>query len=106
MIYEIREYTIKNDRREEWVALMEEKIIPFQISCGIVVVASFVSDEDESTYVWIRRFADEQERTDLYETVYKSDFWQNEMGPLVEEMLDRDKIRVLKLVPTDKSVLS
>ena len=106
MIYEIREYTIKDARREEWVALMEEKIIPFQISCGIVVVASFVSDEDESTYVWIRRFADEKERTDLYEAVYESDFWVNEMGPLVEAMLDRDKSRVLKLVPTDKSVLN
>ena len=106
MIYEIREYTIKDDRREEWVALMEEKIIPFQISCGIVVVASFVSDEDESTYVWIRRFADEQERIDLYEAVYGSDFWVEEIGPLVEEMLDRDKNRILKLVPTEKSVLN
>jgi len=48
---------------------MEEKIIPFQISKGIVVVGSFVAQEEEDLYVWIRRFESEDEREWLYKEV-------------------------------------
>ena len=58
MLFELRQYRIKPERRAEWVRLMEEKIIPFQIAQGIVVVGSFVCEEEPDLYVWIRRFAD------------------------------------------------
>jgi len=31
MLFELRQYRIKDGLRDEWVKLMEEKIIPFQI---------------------------------------------------------------------------
>ena len=105
MIYEIRKYTIKHGKRAEWVRLMEEEIIPFQVSKGVVVAASFVSLEDESTYVWIRRFADEDELTELKKAVYQSDAWNSDFVPKIEEMLDQEAIEVMKLMPTPKSVL-
>jgi len=42
MFFELRQYRTKPGQRENWVKFMEEKIIPFQISQGMVVLGSFV----------------------------------------------------------------
>jgi hypothetical protein len=72
MFFELRQYRIMSGQRERWVKLMEEEIIPFQISKGMVVVGSFVGQEEEDLYIWIRRFESEEERERLYEEVYES----------------------------------
>jgi hypothetical protein len=53
--------------------------------------------------VWIRRFASEEERKQLYAAVYESDFWKNEVAPKVPTMLDREAIKVTRLEATPKS---
>jgi hypothetical protein len=68
-------------------------------------VGSFVGEEEDDLYVWIRRFDSEEERKRLYESVYESDFWKNEIAPKVPEMLDRDKIKVTRIASTPKSVM-
>lgn len=105
MIFELRQYRIKGGQREKWVKLMEEEIIPFQILKGMVVVGSFVSQEEGDLYVWIRRFENEEERERLYKEVYESDYWQNELRPQVDEMLDRETMQVTRLEATPKSVI-
>ena len=105
MFFELREYRVKPGQREKWVQFMEEKIIPFQIAQGMVVVGSFIGQQEEDLYVWIRRFASEEERQALYTRVYESDYWKNEIAPLVGDMLDREKIRVTRLEATPKSVI-
>ena len=71
----------------------------------MVILGSFVGEQDDSLYVWIRRFESEQERERLYEAVYQSDHWKNAIAPRVEEMLDRSKIVVTRLEATPKSVI-
>lgn len=105
MFFELRQYRVKPERRDEWVKLMEERIIPFQIAQGMVVLGSFVGEQEEDLYVWIRRFDSEEQREALYAKVYQSDTWQNEISPLVGDMLDRERIVVTRLVPTAKSVI-
>lgn len=105
MFFELRQYRVKPGQRESWVRLMEEKIIPFQISKGMVVIGSFVGQEETDLYVWIRRFESEEERVRLYQEVYQSDFWQNEISPQVDEMLDRERIQVTRLEATPRSVI-
>jgi hypothetical protein len=105
MFFELRQYRIQPGQRGRWVKLMEEKIIPFQIAQGMVVIGSFVGQEKEDLYVWIRRFESEQEREALYAKVYESDYWKNEIAPLVGDMLDREKTRVTRLEATPKSVI-
>jgi hypothetical protein len=105
MFFELRMYRIRNGQRDRWVRLMEEQIIPFQISQGMVVIGSFVGEEEKDLYVWIRRFDSEEERKRLYEKVYQSDFWKNEMAPLCDEMLIRERIQVIRIEPTSKSVI-
>ena len=66
MFYELREYRIVNGKRDEWVKFMESDIIPFQSSKGMVIVGSFVSEEEDDLYIWIRRFASEEEKVKLF----------------------------------------
>ena len=105
MLFELRQYRIKNGKRDQWVKLMEEQIIPFQTSRGVVVVGSFIAREEKDLYVWIRRFENEEERQRLYKEIYESDFWINEIRPQSEGLLDRESIINTLLEATPKSVL-
>ena len=105
MFFEFRQYRTKPGQREKWVRFMEEKIIPFQVLKGMVIIGSFVGQEEEDLYVWIRRFESEEEREGLYKAVYETDYWRNEIAPQVDGMLDREKIQVVRLVATPKSVI-
>ena len=105
MFFELRQYRILNGQMDRWVRLMEEKIIPFNVSKGIVVTGSFMGQEEKDLYVWIRRFESEEERERQYKEVYESEYWKNEIKPETNEMLDRPRMLVTRLEATSKSVL-
>ena len=105
MIFELRQYHLHPGQRDNWVKCMEEEIIPFQISKGMVIAGSFRGEADESVYVWLRRFNDETEREKLYEAVYQSDYWKNEIAPKIPEMLDREQMKLTRIVATPHSVI-
>ena len=91
MFFELRQYHMHPGQRDNWVKCMEEEIIPFQVKMGMVILGSFVGEDDENVYVWIRRFESEAERKRLYDAV--------------PTMIDREKIRVTRLVATPHSVI-
>ena len=103
--YELRQYRTHPGQRDNWVKFMEEVIIPFQVSQGMVISGSFVGEEEDDLYVWIRRFESEDDRVRLYQDVYESDTWKNEIAPKIPDMLIRDKIVVTRLESTNISVL-
>jgi len=105
MLFELRQYRIKDGKRARFVKLMEEEVIPFQIAKGVVVIGSFIAEEEEDLYIWIRRFENEEERERLYKEIYESDYWINEVKPQAEEMLDRERMEITRLVATPKSVI-
>jgi hypothetical protein len=100
--FEMRQYKVLPGKADEWVKIMEEEIIPFQVSKGMVITGSFRS-EDPSVYFWIRRFESEEQRVQLYKDVYESDFWKNQIAPRVPSCLDRSAIVVTRVVPTPRS---
>ena len=102
--YELRQYKVLPGRLAGWVKMMEEEIIPFQVSKGMVITGSFHGETDESVYIWLRRFESEEQRVALYAAVYESDFWKTKIAPRVPEYLDRSAIVVTRMVPTSKSV--
>ena len=105
MFFELREYRTKPGQRERWVKFMEEVILPFQISKGMVVIGSFIGTQEDDLYIWIRRFDSEAQREALYAAVYQSDEWKNVIAPQIPEMMDREKIVVRRIAPTEKSVI-
>src|SRR5437899_12247431 len=100
-----RQSHARSGQQEAWVKCMEEEIIPFPAKMGMVILGSFVGEEDEGVYVWIRRFENEQERKRLYDAVYQSDYWKNEIAPRVPTLIDRELIKVTRLVATPHSVI-
>jgi NIPSNAP len=103
--YELRQYKVLPGMLDEWVRIMEEEIIPFQVSKGMVICGSFRGETDESVYVWLRRFENEAEREALYKAVYESEYWKKEIAPQVPKYLDRPNIVVTRIVPTPKSTV-
>ncbi len=81
---------------KEWLNLMEGTIIPFQISKGMVIHGSFVDDDDDETYIWIRRFSSLKSKEKLYKDVYESKEWLN-------EMVDNSTPKVLKMSRSSKT---
>ena len=103
MFFELRQYRILPGRMEEWIELMEDVIIPFQVAQGMVITGSFRGETDDSVYVWTRRFRSEEDRKRLYQLVYESDKWKNEVAPRVAELMDTSSVSVQRIVPTPKS---
>ena len=69
MFFELRQYRTRPGMRKRWVEMMESEIIPFQVSKGMVIVGSFIGEEEDDLYVWIRRFDSEQDRERLLPAV-------------------------------------
>jgi hypothetical protein len=105
MLYELRHYQIEPGHRDEWVALMEGQIIPFQTSQGMDIVGSFVDEENPDVYIWLRRFQSEEQRLMQYAAVYESGTWMNEIAPITNKLLRREHITVTRLTPTAVSGL-
>ncbi len=105
MFFELREYRTKPGQRERWVKFMEEVILPFQISKGMVVIGSFIGTQEDDLYIWIRRFDSEEQREALYAAVYQSDEWKNVIAPQIPEMMDRERMVIRRIAPTEKSVI-
>lgn len=105
MFFELREYRIAPGRRDEFVALMDDIIVPFQRAKGMDVVGTFVALEDDDLYVWIRRFESEEQRQALYDAVYGDVRWTEEIRPAMKDMLIRESMKIRRLASTPKSPL-
>jgi len=106
MFFELRQYRTLPGKRADWVTYMEKVIIPFQTEQGMTIMGSFVGEEEEDLYVWIRRFDSEEQRVKLYEAVYESDHWKNQIAPAVPGMIDRSRTVVTRVEPTPKSAMA
>jgi hypothetical protein len=102
--YELRQYKVLPGKLESWVKIMEQEIIPFQMSKGMVITGSFQGETDPSVYIWLRRFDSEEQRKELYAAVYESEYWKKEIAPRVPDHLDRSAMVITRIVPTPKSV--
>jgi hypothetical protein len=103
--YELRQYKVRPGKMQEWLKVMEEEIIPFQVAKGMVITGSYRGEADDSVYVWMRRFESEAQREALYKSVYESDHWKKEIAPRIPDLLDREKMVITRIVPTAHSVM-
>ena len=109
MFYELRQYGVNPGKRDAWVKLMEEEIIPFQVAKGMVILGSFVGQLEEGpkddVYVWIRRFNSKEEWGRQSEAVYEDPHWKSVIGPKITGLLDEERITVYLMEPTPRSPL-
>ena len=102
-LFELRTYKILPGKMTEWVEFMEKTIMPYQVSKGMVINGLFKVENDDETFVWIRRFANKEEKERLYKDVYESQQWVEEILPIVTKLIDRNAIKVKNLHATDLS---
>ncbi len=105
MIFELREYRIKTGMRSSWVKLMDEMIIPFQQKMGMTIIGSFIAIEENDLYIWIRGFNSEEERKELYDKVYGSEYWKKDVRNAMGDMLIKSEVKVTMMDSTPGSVL-
>nr|WP_294550654.1 hypothetical protein [uncultured Rhodopila sp.] len=67
--YELRQYKMLPGELEARGKVMEEEIVPFQVSKGMVVTGSCRGGADQSIYAWLRRFESEEQRVEQYKAV-------------------------------------
>jgi hypothetical protein len=103
MLFELRQYRMRPGQQDNWVKYMEEVIIPFQTARGMTIVGSWVGEEEDDLFVWIRRFESEEERVRMYKDVYESDEWKNDIAPKIPDMMIREQIKVTRMNPTARS---
>jgi phosphoribosylformimino-5-aminoimidazole carboxamide ribonucleotide (ProFAR) isomerase len=103
MFYEFRQYKMDPAKREWFAGLMDTVVIPFQVSKGMIVVGGWVDEQDPTLYYWMRRFESEEERIALYEAVYKSDGWLNDVKPQLGDTVQ--EIVVKRIVPSARSII-
>ena len=103
--YELRQYHVRPGKMNEWIKIMEEEIIPFQVSKGMVICGSFRGETDPSIYIWLRRFESEAQREALYAAVYETEYWKTQIAPRVPEYLDRPGNVITRIIPTPKSTI-
>jgi hypothetical protein len=105
MFLEIRRYEAQPGQRDTWVTYFEEKVAPYQSSKGMKILGSFIDEESDTGFVWIRQFDDETQREALYAATYEADEWINVIQPPIASMLDRTKMVITRAAPTDTSPL-
>ena len=53
MFFELRQYRIKKGKMKQWVKYAEDVLLPFQISQGMVIVGTFVGQEEEDLFGYL-----------------------------------------------------
>jgi NIPSNAP len=103
-VIEVRIYTIHEGKREEFVRLYDEILLPAQREFGLDVLGQFISLDDEQTFVWLRRFASQEERQRKWDEFYGSDLWKKELGPRANPLM-KDSSNVIAVEPTPGSAI-
>lgn len=105
MLFELRMYRIQPGQRDAYVKWFEEEALPYLISKGIVVVGSFINEQEEDQFVWIRRYDSEEERVRINDNMSQSEHWQETLLPRIKEFMVPNQMQVIRLLPTPKSVI-
>ena len=102
-LFELRQYKIRPGQMDAWLKIMQDEIIPFQVSKGAVITAMFRGETDDNLFFWIRRFENEEERARIWTEIYESDHWKSSIAPRLDELRDRSAMKVQRVIPAKMS---
>ena len=87
-VVEMRTYTLKPDKREEFLRVFREKSIPAHESIGMKVVGPFLSIEKSGVFFFMRIFPDLARRNPMKEAFYEGQLWKSELEHVLMPMIE------------------
>lgn len=94
MIVEIRHYTLKPGRREEFIAFFEETNRPALRAAGMMVFGPLRDLEDDNKVHWMRAFASMKDRESLKDSFYDGPVWHDHIEPVAMSMIQSYEARL------------
>ena len=89
MILEIRHYTIKAGRREEFIEFFEKSNRRALRDAGMLVFGPLRDLEHQDRVHWIRAFESLEERERLKGSFYDGPVWNKQIEPVAMSMIDQ-----------------
>lgn len=89
MILEIRHYTIKAGRREEFIAFFEQSNRQALRNAGMLVFGPLRDLEHGDKVHWIRAFSSLGEREALKGSFYDGPVWNKQIEPVAMSMIEK-----------------
>jgi hypothetical protein len=94
-IVELRQYTHHPGRRDDLIALFEEKFLAGQTDAGMTVIATFRDRNDADRFVWLRGFPDMEGRAEALKTFYGGVMWKANRDAANATLIDNDNVLLL-----------
>lgn len=95
-VVELRQYTLRGGRRDELITLFDREFVESQEALGVRVIGQFRDLDDADRFVWLRGFANMDERRGALEAFYGGPVWQAHRQAANATMLDSDNVLLLK----------
>jgi hypothetical protein len=99
-VIELRRYTIKQGKREDFVRRFESFFPEAIQQTGAIVAGEFLERANRSMFTWIRAFHDLDDRARLNAALYYGPVWKEHRSRMNEILEDSD--HVLLLHPLDR----
>lgn len=88
MILEVRHYTLKPGRREEFISFFEQHNRAALRDAGMLVFGPLRDLENLDKVHWIRAFSSMEERDELKNKFYHGPVWNKQIEPMAMPMID------------------
>ena len=96
MLLELRIYTAKPGRREEFVRWFRARSIPAMEAAGMRILGERPEPTGDR-FVWLRAFADEEERRRQYDAFFLGEAWIGGLRDEAYEMLERVDVHTMSI---------
>ena len=92
MVIEMRTYTTKPGRREEFLEIFRAKSMPAHAEIGMKILGPFPSLEDPDTFFFMRGFPDLALREPMKAKFYEGELWKKELENVLMPMLEKYEV--------------
>jgi len=98
-VVELRQYTLHPGRRADLVDVFERYLVSGQEAVGMVLGGLFEDEDADDRFVWLRGFADLEQRTRALAAFYGGPVWREHAHRANATMIDSDDVFLLR--PTE-----
>ncbi|MEZ2330034.1 NIPSNAP family protein [Mesorhizobium sp. RCC_202] len=93
---ELRQYTLKPNRRETLIALFDREFVETQEATGMTVIGQFRDLDRPDMFVWLRGFEDMAARRRALTAFYEGPVWAAHKDAANATMIDSDDVLLLR----------